>query len=168
MQFFYPTVVGTILSVFTCYPLGDYGSFWVQQMDLMCYRGEHLYLAASLGTVGIVFGVVFPPVCLAYLLYRRRHKLEYERTMRILLFLYHSYKPEYYWWEVAKMVYILGLVHVEVESVWRPDPDRMAIFIAVLTVFLFANMSVRPHRFRSVYWLEVTGLTLVVVATYML
>lgn len=66
------------------------------------------------------------------------------------------------------MVYILSLVFVQVYGVWLQDAERLAIFMAFLTFFLFLNMSIQPHRFAVVYWMEIIGLGLVVVATYLL
>lgn len=88
--------------------------------------------------------------------------------MRVFLFLYHSYKPKFFWWEFVKMIYIFGLVFVKVQGIRLADPERLAMFMAVLTGFLFFNMAMRPHKYLTVYWLEVCGLGLVVVSTYML
>lgn len=84
------------------------------------------------------------------------------------MFLYHSYEDEFYWWESLKMLYILGLVCVRVLGVRLQDPERLGIFLAVLLGFMLLNLTLRPYRFQTVFRLEVTGLFLVVAATYLL
>lgn len=86
----------------------------------------------------------------------------------MFLFLYHSYKHNFVWWETVKLVYVLGLVLVRVMGTQLSGPDRLAVFIALIMGFLVLNMAVKPHRFVTVYALEVVSLGLVLVAAYLL
>ena len=49
----------------------------------------------------------------------------------VYLFLYHSYKPKYCWWEALKMVYILGLVWVRVGAVTISEAEQLVVFLVV-------------------------------------
>lgn len=95
MIFFYPIVSGAVLSIFTCINSvensPDHG-WWIRDMNIPCYKGDHLVLALTLGLFGLLICVVFPPVLMLYMLYKRRGaRLYEERTKVKYLFLYHSY-----------------------------------------------------------------------------
>ena len=61
------------------------------------------------------------------------------------LFLYHSYRDECFYWEPAKMVFILALVSVRVLGRSLQDTDRMAIYVSLLVVFSSLMTILRPH-----------------------
>ena len=103
-------------------------------------------LALTLGIWGALFFVILPPVLLWVRLWRHRGaRLHAERTQRVYLFLYHSYADEYFYWEPAKMVFVLALVSVRVLGRSLPDTDRMAIYLSLLVIFAMLLTILRPH-----------------------
>ena len=67
MSFFYPLIVNSVLSVFTCYRL-EGKLHWVWQMDKQCYKGQHLALSLTVGLIGLIVGVALPPLLVLILL----------------------------------------------------------------------------------------------------
>lgn len=114
MIFYYPNVSQTVLSIFACYPVGGQ-KWWAYQMDQRCFQGQHTILAFSVGIVFLLVGVVLPPAwMLLKVCTHQGHRTRRGKPRAKYLFLYHSYKDQYYWWECLKMTYILGLVCVRV------------------------------------------------------
>ena len=138
-------------------------------MEQQCFKGRHLTLTLTLGVVGLVVGVLLPPIAMLTLLSKRRGSKLYDpSTKLVFLFLYHSYQDEHFYWEGAKMIFILALVCVRVLGRGLPDLYRMAIFLILLQSFLLLLMSLRPHRFPTIHYLEVVSLGLNLLATYLI
>lgn len=116
----YPAVVSAVLSIFACYQTPGVLR-WLYQMDQQCFRKQHLVLTLVVGVPGLLLGVLFPPIMLFRTLYKRRHSLHEPKTTRVYLFLLHSYKPQFYWWEVARLLYIMGLVCIRTLSATLED-----------------------------------------------
>ena len=89
-------------------------------------------------------------------------------NQRVLLFLYHSYEGGFFWWESLKMLYLLCLVVVRVLTVRLEGTARLGLFLALVIGFLFLMVLLRPHRFRILFFIELGGLQIVVLATYIL
>ena len=134
---------------------------------MVCYEGQHLIVLVNLGLGGLFFLVLLPPAMWFYILYHRRQRLGEEPTAQYFLFLYHSYKESFYYWEVVRMLFVLLLVVVDVHGIRLQEQARLILFLAVLGGFLLLNTMLRPHRFATVYYLEVGSLALVLTATYL-
>lgn len=171
MMFFYPILAGAILSVFACYrPDMDErsDSEWVLEMGTKCFQGQHRVLTLTLGVIGLLLGVVLPPVVMFTLLFRRREKLYEERTMVRFLFLYHGYRDHLLYWEGVKMLYLLALVCVRVLGRSLRDEERLGVFLAVLVAYAFLLMALRPHHFVTIFRLEMGSLAIATATTYVL
>lgn len=138
-------------------------------MNQQCFEGQHLVFALVVGVPGLLFGVLAPPILMFCLLYKERGaKLYDDRTKMKYLFLYHPYKDEYYFWEAAKMVFLLSLVCVRVLGTLLNSLERLSIFLLLLVGFLFLVVGLRPHHFKTVYYFEICSLGITLAATYII
>lgn len=126
-------------------------------------------LSLALGVPAVGVFVITPPLGLFYLLYKQRSTRLYNDCTKVrYLFLYHSYKEKFYYWEPVKMMFIFALVCVKVFGVVISDLERLAIFMFVLVSFTMLVVALRPHDFAVLFALELVGLGLVILATYLL
>lgn len=138
-------------------------------MTRECFEKQHLVFSLALGVPGIILFVVAPPLGLFWLLYKRRGTSLYKDRTRVkYLFLYHSYKEKFYYWEAVKMLFILCLVCIKVYGVTMDHLERLAIFLLVIVSYAFLVIAVRPHDFRILLKLEMLSLGLIGIATYLL
>lgn len=113
--------------------------------------------------------VAAPPLGMAVLLFRQRGARLYEDTTKLAyLFLYHAYEDEFYFWEAVKLVYLLALVCVRMLGRALEPKVRLTIFLIVLLAFTFALLWARPYRFPTVARLELGGLLITLLSTFLL
>ena len=117
----------TILEVFECYTI-EGEDRWVQQIDQLCFKGQHLALTLSLGLLGLVFWVALLPFGWLYLIFRLRNSLRTVPTMHKFLFLYHAYRPQFAWWEVARMMFMLLLTSIKVNGIGLKESQSTSSF----------------------------------------
>lgn len=117
----------------------------------------------------MILFVIAPPLGLFWLLYNRRGTNLYKDRTRVkYLFLYHSYKEKFYYWEAVKMLFILCLVCIKVYGVAMDHLERLSIFLLVIVSYAFLVVVVRPHDFQILLKLEMLSFGLIGVATYLL
>ena len=66
------------------------------------------------------------------------------------------------------MLFILGLTVVNVNGVELKESTRLSLLVALQSGFLLLNSMVRPHRFSTIYYLEMGSVGLNCAATYLL
>ena len=65
------------------------------------------------------------------------------------------------------MVFIIGLECVRVLGVRFTNPEWLSVFLALMGTYVFIILTVRPHRFQRLLYLELMGTCLVLIATYL-
>lgn len=132
-----------------------------------CFTDQHLVVVLAVGIPGLVCFVIAPPVVLFYILYKHRGSKLYDDCTKVrLLFLYHPYQDEFYFWEAVKLVFILALVAVRVFGVLLREEDILAVFLLILILFTLLVVGLHPHNFETVYRMELTSLIITMLATY--
>lgn len=83
-------------------------------MNLQCFSKDHLSQAVPIGVLGILFIAAGPLILVGYLfriVYRKTDGVWTYDVLRLrepewagkVLFVYHSYKDEFWYWEVLKV-----------------------------------------------------------------
>lgn len=105
-------------------------------MSQRCFEGQHFTLSLALGIPGLLAFVIAPPAVMFITLFRYKGEKLYQYKTKVkLLFLYHSYNDQYFFWEAAKMLFILSLVCVRVFGTLLEEVERLALFLIILTSF---------------------------------
>lgn len=66
------------------------------------------------------------------------------------------------------MIFILALVCIQVFGVLLNEVESLAIFLIFLMLFAYIVIGLQPHKFRTIYVMEITSLGLNILATYIL
>ena len=152
----HPTLSGYAFSFFNCRFVEQLGGqdksngrtgnwYMAADFSLRCYDETYngmLVLAVFL-VVLFVFGI---PILFAFLLYRRRHKLEEPETKKLLGMLYSSYKHEAYWFESVQMAFKLALWASL--ALFKDDP-QLKIAVALLVCFFQVALHAHLKPFNS-------------------
>ncbi|KAG2501455.1 hypothetical protein HYH03_001235 [Edaphochlamys debaryana] len=153
----YSTWSQAALSIFACYRLDD-GSgpypelqqatsdsgYWMTNMDLACYAGEHATLYVPVGIVAVLLVCAGPPIASAILLYLHRDKLHLKKTQLVYGFLYTRYKRRWWWWESVVQLQMLALVVVDVFGRALSLTQQAIVMLLSMSVISAINVACAP------------------------
>ena len=131
--------------------------WWIPDMELECFVGKHRALTIVAGVLGIPIFIFLPPIYIFCRLYWVRGSLLTQPVMDRFLWLYYSYRPTMYWWEVLKMVDTLLWVAALSLGTSLDDTARSLLLLCVVMTSLTVVLVFRPHRFKTTLRLEVLG-----------
>jgi hypothetical protein len=155
---FYSVLVATTLSAFACMEAAG-KLFWVRDLDLQCWKGEHVRAPLALGLVGSLVLVVAVPAATVALLWSNMTHLQDPSFRRRYGFLYQPYKPQRCYWEGVVCLQTCALVYVDLFG------RRMGTFyqLILMALVLLANSSLantlRPFRSKHQMRLCVSSTT---------
>lgn len=129
--------------------------YWVFDLTLECYTGSHATLAWSLGIIGIVFVVILAPVFIFVQLFRHRKRFSEPAVQQYLLWLYHPYRPRFWFWEVLRMFSTFCYVATHVLGQGISLLARQLLLLLALFLYYGLLMWQQPSRFAVVTNLEV-------------
>ncbi|KAG2501456.1 hypothetical protein HYH03_001236 [Edaphochlamys debaryana] len=145
------------LSIFACYALDDgtgpypelqqaawVRGYWMRNMDLACYAGEHATLYVPLGIVAVLLVCAGPPIASAVILYRHKDCLDDRRTQLVYGFMYTRYKRQWWWWESVVQLQMLALVVVDVFGRALSLEQQALTMLLSMTVISALNAACSP------------------------
>ncbi|KAL0045512.1 hypothetical protein WJX82_008793 [Trebouxia sp. C0006] len=111
--YYYPSLLTNAWSLFACckvdrlsgvaYPQNSQAAwaqgYWVSDMTLQCFTGLHLKWSMALGVPLLFLVCLVIPLLPAMLLMQHRRHLDSPSTRLSLGFIYHPYKPSFWFWE---------------------------------------------------------------------
>ena len=86
----------------------------VQDLDIECFSGEHLYWAVFGGGLGLLVWVIGIPWVAWSLLREHKARLGNEQVMERYGFLYKGYKQRTYYWESVVMFRKVAMIFIAV------------------------------------------------------
>ena len=173
--FFYPALVRTSLSMFACYKLDDpdrtdvdnfpqfleaaapYG-YWVHSIQQPCWQGWHLYWGLGLGVPLVLLLCFVVPVGMWCALYRTRWKRSITGHQSPLMFLYHNYKPNRWYWEVVSTVQVALLVAISVFSFTLGAYFTTLLLSVSVVVFWALQLFFAPFASQELHMLSLLSL----------
>ncbi|KAG2501446.1 hypothetical protein HYH03_001229 [Edaphochlamys debaryana] len=145
------------LSIFACYSLDDGtgpyaelqqatsdSGYWMTNMDLACYAGEHATLYVPVGIVAVLLVCAGPPIASAILLYMHRDKLDERTTQLVYGFMYMRYKRQWWWWESVVQLQMLALVVVDVFGRALSITQQAIVMLLSMSVISAINVACAP------------------------
>jgi hypothetical protein len=157
---FYSVLVGTTLSAFACIEAAG-KLFWVRDLDLQCWHGEHIRASLALGVVGsLVLVVLVPAGTVALLLWgNTAGKLQESGFKRRCGFLCQLYRPQCCYWEGVVCLQTCALVSVDLFARRRGTFYQLILMALVLLANSGLANTLRPFRSKHQMGLYVTGTT---------
>lgn len=122
----HPSLVKSQFSAFSCREI-DPGEYWlVENLDIECWSGEHLFYALNFALAGIVvWGIGIPAICLHFLNLSSRRLDEISVRLKFG-FLFNGYNYKHYYWEfvilyrkiiiICCSVFLANYLSVEVQA----------------------------------------------------
>jgi len=165
--FFYPWLVRIGLGFFSCIPLDSMGDesssdpypqyavanarwgYWSADMQQACYTGWHMRWAMGLGVPAVLLFCVGVPVGIAVLLYRNRRKIDGSAPPSKLAFLYNTYRPERYYYEVVSTVHIACVMAVSVFSLTLGPYYSLLLLNALFVLWCAMEHMFKPYAFQE-------------------
>ena len=97
-----PVMLRHFLATFACRGFGAQGLRLAEQPELLCWTGQHVVWTAIAGVFAGVCGVLVPLVALLLIFLRRkRGTLQSRDAVNRLGFLFRSYQPSRWYWELV-------------------------------------------------------------------
>ncbi|KAL0021752.1 hypothetical protein WJX79_003206 [Trebouxia sp. C0005] len=146
--YYYPSLLTNAWSLFACYKVDRLSGvtypqnsraawaqgYWVSDMTLPCFTGLHLKWSMALGVPLLFLVCLVIPLLPALLLMQHRTHLDSPFTRLRLGFIYHPYKPSFWYWETIVLVQTLAFVASQVLAISLDSYFQLAIMLMVLLV----------------------------------
>ncbi len=130
----------------------------IQDLDVVCFRGEHLVWSMVGGLPGLVCWVLGIPVAAFLILYERKAQLANQEMISRFGFLYNGYKRRSYYWESVIMLRKVGMIFTAVFlQAMGTRIQAFAVFITILT-FVVVTARHKPYLARRMNDLELVSL----------
>ena len=81
-------------------------------LEVMCYKGEHIFWALGVGVPSIVVWGMGIPLFALILLIKERKIIESRATREKLGFLFRGYKTRFFYWEIVIMFRKIVLIFI--------------------------------------------------------
>jgi len=104
-----PQVMRAMLSFFACQDIG--GNYWISSdFSIKCWDSEHTRYALGLALPTLLIWIVSLPVLSFFILRHCRNRLEEEKNLLMMGYLYIGFKPSLYLWEFMIMLRKLSVI----------------------------------------------------------
>ena len=110
----YPSLVKITFSLYNCYEL-DYGETWmIDDLQIRCWKTEHLTWSLIIGIPIFIFWVIGLPLLALRILLQKRPELSQEITLARYKMLYQGLRHEVFYWEFTNTVRKICLISINV------------------------------------------------------
>jgi hypothetical protein len=181
--FYYPAIVNTILSVFTCMPLDRPGTtyeglqsiasssrgWWKQDYDMQCFTGSHLVFSLAYGLPFLLLFAVGVPVFITYFLWRHRNKgmlidADFQAKFG---YMYADFRGSCWFWFCVRFWLLLAL-SAAIQGLSYYGPLRQLITVALcLSLVLLLQLGFKPYQSQLVNTVYAAMLYSVLVTVYL-
>ena len=161
----YPSMTKRTLSLFSCQTIytfledtGEDVPFYVLSADtsIQCHTAEHLGWQMFLGVPCVILYVIGVPVFCLSNLFLQRHdictpKLEdiSKRAIGVYGFLFRSYEPDWYWWEVVRISRKTVMISVAIFCRSFGKINHVLVSIVIMAINFALHQNAMP--FQSLY-----------------
>jgi hypothetical protein len=181
--FYYPSIVNTILSVFTCMPLDRPGTtyeglpsiassrhgWWKQDYDMRCFTGPHLVFSLAYALPFLLLFAVGVPVFITHFLWRHRSKgmLSDNKFQAKFGYMYTDYRDSCWFWFCVRFWLLLAL-SAAIQGLSYYGPLRQLITVGLcLSLVLLLQLGFKPYQSQLVNSVYAAMLYSVVVTVYL-
>eukprot|EP00877_Chromochloris_zofingiensis_P009338 jgi/Chrzof1/4658/Cz14g21210.t1 len=173
--FFYPSLVRTVLGMFSCMSIDDalgrqtgaaVGTYWVYDLNQLCWQGYHRVWGLIVGIVGTALLCVGVPAVMGITLWLNRSQLDQQAFRVHFGFLYHIYRPACYLWEVVLTIQTAVLMAVTVFGAPLGPYYQTLLLNASLGCMLLLTLFIDPLRSRKLRHLQLASMTALFITSY--
>jgi hypothetical protein len=171
--YFYPLLVQTGLNMFACIPIDnaqltrdpypEYAvanasrGYWVWDVQQACWQGWHLSWGLGLGLPCVMCFCILVPVGMFWILHHNRACLQAGSKQGHVGFLYHSFTPDRYYWEVVASMQTIILVVVSAFSFTLGAYHAALLMLVWFAGILAMQHSFQPYAFQQVQRMQVSS-----------
>ena len=132
----------------------------------MCWQGQHLIFALTIGTMGLALWSLGIPLFSCYLLHRKRNSLYDLDVKERYGFLYNGYTERTYYWEavISLRKFIIGFVAILLTS--KGTMLQSLVLFVILVLSILHTVKERPYVDYRVNHLEIISLISLLVTAY--
>ena len=175
---FLPGLVRSALSLLMCLPLDDpahipyaytgkaNGTFWVSDLNQLCWSGYHRGWALGLGVPLTLLLCVVLPVAVFLTMFLHRNRLRDPAFRRHFGFLYHNYRPAYCAWETVVVLQTLCIVSISVYGLKLGAYYQALLMNAALAFMLLLLTACKPHASLQLHRLYQAALGCLLLTSY--
>ena len=175
---FLPGLVRSALSLFMCLPLDDpahvpyaytgeaNGTFWVSDLNQLCWSGYHRGWALGLGVPFTLMLCLVSPVAVFLTMFLYRNRLRDPAFRRHFGFLYHNYRPAYCAWETVVVLQTLCIVSISVYGLKLGAYYQALLMNAALAFMLLLLTACKPHASWQLHRLYQAALGCLLLTSY--
>ena len=132
------------LSIFKCVEMENNNWFLYDDMSIQCFTTSHIAWAVGIGLIGVAYLLGIPMVMYFFL---KTNKIPLYASVEFnsIDFLFRSYTPKYYYWELMillrkAMIEVVILIFQSYGAV-----QQAVSLIILLSVFLLADIQASPY-----------------------
>jgi hypothetical protein len=181
--FYYPSIVNTVLSIFTCMPLDSPDAiyaglpsiasssrgWWKQDYNMQCFTGPHLVFSLAYGLPFLLLFAVGVPLFITYFLWRHRSKgmLTDAAFHAKFGYMYADFRGNCWFWFCVRFWLLLAL-SAAVQGLSYYGPLRQLITVALcLSLVLLLHTSFKPYQSQLVNSVYAAMLYSVLITVYL-
>lgn len=145
---FYPTLVTSILSIFSCVTVGTEEQYLMADLQESCFMGRHKTYVIALGLPQIILYMIGLPL-ISTLVVGRNHKNLNKPSFKFrYAMLYLGYREERWWWEIMTVLRKIATVLISVFGIMLGPDLQCFLVLAVVFAAMFAHLLAKPFDTR--------------------
>ena len=132
----HPTITRMVSSLFFCMEL-DKGQQWLREdLEILCWDGQHLHWSIAIGLPSILVWIVGVPIIGFIYLFRNRLDLYEPVIFGRYRMVYQGLKAQYFYWEFINILRKIFLVSINVFLNLYPSIFKDLVSLMVVTLLL--------------------------------
>jgi hypothetical protein len=166
LLFLHPIITEMLLSIYSCRELEGEGFYLNANLDIECWKGDHLYYALVVALPSVILWAIGVPLgILVYLSKRKKDLKDIEIKLRFG-FLYNGYKLRNYYWQFF-IIFRNVIVIMIIVFLSRFDVNVQALAcLLVLILFYYSHITIYPHKNKRLNEIDRLGILIATITIY--
>jgi hypothetical protein len=178
--FYYPAIVNSIMSIFTCMPLdpatasfqgsaASHHGWWKQDYDSKCFTGGHMVFAVAYGLPFVLLFAVGAPLFITHFLWRHHTKgmLNNSDFQAKFGYMYTDFREGCWFWFCMRFWLLLAL-SAAIQGLSYYGALRQLITVALcLSLILLLHLACKPYESTLVNSVQMGALYSVLVTVFL-